>query len=317
MSPAGGATPPIFEPQVYCCTVTPFAPDGSLDLEAVRVLIDRLGEGGVGAFLGTSSPGEGFALTLEETEAFYAAAKEAMAGRQQVRAMGVEPHNADESWRLIQVAERVGLDAMQLYSLDLSHGSQPTWPELERFFRKNLERMTIPAVISTHFMLGYQVPLDVLGRLLDDYPHLVGINCTTQSIAYLLSIIEMCKGRAEVHVGGPQQAVTNFALGGQGFLCTEAIIAPRLVGSIGAAARAGDDKAVADAYAKLMTLSKVNRWTGGSVRFTKAALRALGLPGWQVREPYLPLDDDAVAEIRKGLGELGLPELDELLGSAG
>jgi 4-hydroxy-tetrahydrodipicolinate synthase len=300
-------------PSAYCCTITPFAPDGSLDLEGVRVLIDRLGAGGVGAFIGTSSPGEGFALSLDETELFYATAKEAMAGRQPVRAMGVEPHSADESWRLIQVAQRVGLDAMQLYSLDLSHGNQPTMAELERFFRTNLERMTIPAVISSHFMLGYAVPLDVIGRLLDDYPHLIGFNCTTQSLAYLLGMIELCKGRAEVHVGGPQQALTVLAFGGQGFLCTEAILAPKLVGQVVSAAAAGDDRASAEAYHRVMQISAVNRWPGGSVRFTKAALRALGLPGGYLRPPYIDLGDAEVKEIRAGLGALGVEELDSLL----
>lgn len=305
--------PNLTVPTAYCCTITPFRPDGELDVDAVRYLVGRLAEGGVGAFLGTSSPGEGFSLTLEETERLYATAKEAMGGRQQVRAMGVEPHSADEAYRLIKVAEAVGLDAMQLYCLDLSHGNQPTTPELERFFRTNLERMAIPAVLSTHFMLGYVIPVEVIARLLDDYPHLVGINCTTQSVPYLLSVLDVARGRAEVHVGGPQQAVTALALGGQGFLCTEAILVPRLVGSLVASAAAGDDEAVADAYRRVMSLAAVNRWPGGSVRFTKCAMGVLGLPGDCVRPPYLPLDDSAHDEIRAGLGALGIRELDELL----
>lgn len=310
-------TPNLSTPSAYCCTITPFGPDGELDLEAVRVLVGRLGEGGVGAFIGTSSPGEGFSLTLEETERFYATAKEAMGGRQQVRAMGVEPHSADETYRLIKVAEAAGLDAMQLYCLDLSHGNQPTTPELERFFRTNLERMTIPAVLSTHFMLGYVIPVEVIARLLDDYPHLVGINCTTQSIPYLLSVLDVARGRAEVHVGGPQQAVTVLALGGQGFLCTEAILVPKLVGSLVASAAAGDDKAAAAAYHGVMSLAAVNRWAGGSVRFTKAAMRVLGLPGHHLRPPYLPLDDPAHEEIRAGIAALGIDDIDQLLAAEG
>src|SRR5205814_4555623 len=134
-----------------------------------------------GAFVGTSSPGEGFSLTLDETERLYGGAKEAMAGRQEVRAMGVEPHSADETYELIKIAESVGLDAMQLYCLDLGHGNQPTPAELELFFRTNLERMRIPAVLSTHFMLGYVIPVDMLDRLMTDYPHVIGINCTSHN----------------------------------------------------------------------------------------------------------------------------------------
>jgi len=306
---------PSFEPSAYCCAITPFTPEGALDLEAVELLIGRLGDGGVGAFIGTSSPGEGFSLSLAETEEFYGAAKEAMGGKKQVRAMGVEPHSADESWELIKIAQSVGLDAMQLYSLDLSHGNQPTMPELERFFRTNLERMTIPAVISSHFMLGYAVPVDVIARLLADYPHLIGFNMTTQNMGYLLQVLDVCKGRADVHVGGPQQALAVMAMGGQGFLCTEAILAPKLAGSVTALYAAGDYQGAADAYHKVISISAVNRWAAGSIRFTKAALRELGLPGYTPRPPYLPLDDAAREEIGRGLAGLGIGELDELLGA--
>ena len=122
-------------PSTLVCTVTPFDAGGALDEAALRLLIDRYGKAGVGAFLGTSSPGEGFALSPSETEQLYAVAKETMAGRAPVRAMGVEPHNTGETLALIKTAESVGLDAMQLYCLDCSHGSQPTMVELERFFR--------------------------------------------------------------------------------------------------------------------------------------------------------------------------------------
>jgi dihydrodipicolinate synthase/N-acetylneuraminate lyase len=296
------------DPSVYCCAITPFDENLKLDVEAIRVLIGRLGAAGVGAFVGTSSPGEGFALSLDETETLYATAKEAMAGRAQTRAMGVEPHNADETWELIKIAQNVGLDAMQLYSLDLSHGNQPMMNELEAFFRTNLERMTIPAVISTHWLLGYLIPLEMLGRFLDDYPHLVGINCSTPDIGYTSRLIDLVDGRADVHVGGPQHAMTNFALGGQGFLCTEAILAPSLVGSVLKHWNAGNHQAMYDAFHGILNITAVNTWPGGSIRFTKAAMRVLGLPGWHMRAPYLPLEDSALGQIKAGFDRLKLAE---------
>ena len=155
-----------------------------------------------------------------------------MAGRQQVRVMGVEPHSVDETYQLIRIAESVGMDAMQLYCLDLGHGNQPMPAELELFFRTNLERMSIPAVLSTHFMLGYMIPIDMLGRLIDDYPHIIGVNCTTRDLDYLDAVLELADGRVDVHVGGPQLALAVLDRGGQGFLCTEAILAPKSCGSV-------------------------------------------------------------------------------------
>jgi 4-hydroxy-tetrahydrodipicolinate synthase len=288
----------------FCCTITPFDADLRLDVDALRAIVERLAAAGVGAFVGTSSPGEGFSLSRDETEQLYGEAKDAMAGRQQVRAMGVEPHSADETYDLIRIAESVGLDAMQLYCLDLGHSNQPGDEELERFFRTNLERMTIPAVLSTHFMLGYMIPISLLETLLDSYPHIIGINCTTPNLAYLKHVLDLGAGRVDVHVGGPQHALTALALGAQGFLCTEAIIAPKLCGSLVDQWAAGEYPAAFETYRRILSVSAVNRWPNGSLRFTKAAMRALGLPGWHLRPPYLPLDDDARHDIRRELDRL-------------
>jgi 4-hydroxy-tetrahydrodipicolinate synthase len=268
-----------------------------------------LAEGGVGAFVGTSSPGEAFSLTLKETERLYGVTKEAMAGRREVRAMGIEPHNADETFELIKVAESVGLDAMQLYCLDLGHANQPTPDELERFFRTNLDRMEIPAVLSTHFMLGYMIPIELLDRLLSDYPRIIGVNCTSPNVAYLRQVLQVADGRVDVHVGGPQQAVSALALGGQGFLCTEAILAPRLCGSLTTEWASGDLERAFVTYERIMSISAINTWPGGSLRFTKSALRVLGLPGWHIRPPYLPLDDGAREQIRIEFDKLDIDEL--------
>ncbi|MGA7418463.1 MAG: dihydrodipicolinate synthase family protein [Acidimicrobiales bacterium] len=299
-------------PTVFCCTITPFDAQQRLDEEGLKFLVERLARGGVGAFVGTSSPGEGFALTLAETERLYGVTKEAMAGRQQVRVMGVEPRSADETYELIKIAESVGMDAMQLYCLDLGHGSQPMPAELELFFRTNLERMNIPAVLSTHFMLGYTIPLDMLARLIDDYPHIIGINCTTRDLDYLKQVLELANGRVDVHVGGPQQALTALELGGQGFLCTEAILAPKLCGSVIRHHVDHDDTQTAAAHDRVMRLSAINVWPRGSIRFTKSALRVLGLPGWHLRPPYLPLDDVALEHIARGLDELQIAKTEGL-----
>ncbi len=299
-------------PSTLVCTVTPFAADGALDEAALRLLIGRYAKAGVGAFLGTSSPGEGFALSPSETEQLYAVAKETMAGRAPVRAMGVEPHNTAETLALIKIAESVGLDAMQLYCLDCSHGSQPTMVELERFFRTLLEQMTIPAVLSTHFLLGYMIPLDVLERLLADYPNIIGINVSTNDLGYLTRVIRLVDGRADVHVGGPMHALTNLALGGQGFLSTEGAIAPKLCASVINYFVAGDQAATFAAFQRLMHLSAINVWPGGSVRYTKSALRALGQPGWHTRPPYLTLDESLDDQILQAIKALGILETEDL-----
>ena len=157
----------------------------------------------------------------------------------------------------------------------------------------------------------------MIDRLVSDYPHLVGINCSTTDIGYMKRVIDVVDGRADVHTGGPQHAMTNFALGGQGFLCTEAILAPRTVGAVVKNYTAGDYEAMFEAFNNVLSVTKVNVYPGGSVRFTKAAMRALGLPGWHLRPPYIPFDEATVEEIKTGLAGLPFMADEDLSGVRG
>jgi 4-hydroxy-tetrahydrodipicolinate synthase len=292
----------------YVCTITPFGADGALDDAGLTELAHRLSDAGVGAYLGSSSPGEGYALSLAEVERMYGIVADAVAGRVPVRAMGVEPHTANELRPLVRLAESTGVEAMQLYSVDAGHANKLTPGELERYYRSLLDEMTIPAVLSSHVFNGL-LPLDLIARLLDAYPDVViGVNCTTPEVSYLHRLIELVDGRADVHVGGPMHAVTAFALGAQGFLCTEGNLAPQLCRAVIDAVDAGDAAATAGRFRDLIALHSLNMWPGGSMRFLKTAMRLLGQAGWHLRPPFEPLGDDDAAFVRAGLDALALPE---------
>jgi 4-hydroxy-tetrahydrodipicolinate synthase len=152
------------------------------------------------------------------------------------------------------------------------------------------------------------LPLDLIGALLDDYPHIVAINATSPELGYLSNLIELVDGRVDVHVGGPMQALTAVALGAQGFLCTEGNLAPKVCRAVIDAMERQDLAAAFTHYRQIIRLSAINRWPGGSMRFLKTGMKVLGLPGWHLRAPFVALDADAEAIIARGFRELGLAE---------
>src|SRR5262249_55577903 len=118
-------------------------------------------------------------------------------------------------------------------------------------------------------------------------------------------------GRADVHVGGPMQALSCLALGGQGYLSSEGNLVPRLcVSLIDAHVRRDHDAALA-AYASIMRIFTATRRLGGIVA-TKAALALLGLPGGAPRPPRLAVDDATNAAIARMLDELDVRALEGL-----
>jgi 4-hydroxy-tetrahydrodipicolinate synthase len=288
------------------CMVTPFDEAGALDDDAVTSLVDGIARQGLGLAIGTASPGEGFSLSLEETERFFHTVVRAAAGRVPVCAMGVEPRNANQLRPIIRLAEQAKVDVMQLYTADPGHSMKLTDRELEHYFSTLLDEMTIPAAISTHVYNGL-VPLPVLERLLDAHPHIATIHCTSE-VNYLHQLVQLVDDRCEILVGGPMQALSTLAIGGQGFLCSEGSIAPVVCGELQNAIRARDLEAARTAYRKLNGVFSLNVWPGGTVRFLKTAMRLLGIPGCHTRPPFEPLDAGAAQIVATSMRALDLPE---------
>jgi dihydrodipicolinate synthase/N-acetylneuraminate lyase len=203
------------------------------------------------------------------------------------------------------------LDSVQLYSADLGHGNHPVPKELEAYFRAMLDQVSIPARLSSHKAAGYNIPLPVLERLLDDYPNIVAVHCIAPDSQYLRCTVELCDGRADVLTGGLHDVLNNLSFGGQGYLdSTCVLLVPKTC------------RAVIDAYAdakleemhraldQAYAVSMVNRWTGP--RTVKEAVRIVGLPGWRLRPPHLPLDEDEAAFMARVLDRAEVPELTEL-----
>lgn len=289
----------------FVISITPFTEAGALDEGALRAHLQRLGRRGIGVYVAGSGSGEGYTLTLDERRRVMEIAGEELAGVVPVRAMGVEPRTAAEAIALGADTTAVGLDAMQLYSLDMGHGYRPRAAELEAYLTEVLEAVRCPVVISTHQSVGYRYPVDLLASMVQRHDHVIGLNVTTPDIGYLAAVIEAVDGAVDVHVGGPMHALTALGLGAQGFLSSEGNIAPGLCTSLIAAHEAGRPDDTADAFVRIMRLFRATQAAGGIVG-TKAALRRLGVAGGWPRAPRLTGDEATVQALVDVIRELDL-----------
>jgi 4-hydroxy-tetrahydrodipicolinate synthase len=271
-----------------------------------------MADAGIGVYHAGSGSGEGYTLSEAETTRVLELGVEELAGRVPVRAMGVEPRTAAEMVTRVHQAELVGVDAAQVYSLDEGHGNQPTPAELERYLRSVLDATTAPVVLSTHQSVGYLLPIELVATLVRDSDRVVGVNCSTGDIPYLQRLVDAVESRADVHVGGPMHALTCLAAGGQGYLSSDANLAPRLCASVIEHAVRGDLPALQDAFRTLLRLYSATRALGG-VAATKAALDLLGLAGGPPRPPRAPLGEAHRAAVeREMIDAIGLRTVERL-----
>ena len=288
---------------VFVISITPFLADGQLDEPGLRGHLRRMAAAGVGVYVGGSGSGEGYSLTDAERDRVFAITAEELSGRVPARAMGVEPRSATEMTDLAAAAAKAGLDAVQVYSLDLGHGHVPSPAEVERYLRDVLGAADVPLVLSTHQSVGYRIDPDLLATLRDEHPRLIGINCTHADLGYLASVIDAAGG-LDVHVGGPAQALTAMALGATGYLTSEANLSPALCRQVVDAFAGGDLRQAAASFARVVRLSTL-LYRHGGIRATKAVLNALDLPGGFPRPPQLPVAPHEAAAVLAEARSLG------------
>jgi 4-hydroxy-tetrahydrodipicolinate synthase len=298
----------------FCCSVTPFDEKGRLDLEAAEAHFGRVADAGVNLYVGGSSPGEGYSFSEQEMKDLLKVSVNAAGGKVSVRAMGVEPRNAEQMVKFLKLAADTGIDACQIYSLDVGHGWKPGTIELEAYYRAALEACPLPAIISSHAFMGYNAPIDLLERLANEYDNLIGINLTTPDYLHLTEAIARLRPRLEIHVGGPMNTLTALALGANGYLSSEAAIVPKLCRSVIAHWEEGRLEDAFKAYGNVMAIMVgLNSVPGASVRRLKGAQRLLCRPGRYLRSPVAPITDAELELIGKALDKLAArPGIEEL-----
>jgi 4-hydroxy-tetrahydrodipicolinate synthase len=293
----------------FVTSITPFDANGRIDEGAYRAHLQRLGRAGIGVYVGGSGSGEGHALSRDETATVLRIAAEELKGKVPVRAMGVEPRTSRHMIEFLAIAKDCGVDASQVYSLEIGHDLALTPDEIEAYLVDVLEGSDLPLVFSTHFSVGYRFALPLVDRLVDQYPHFTGINCTHPDLFYLSELIRVVGDRVAIMVGGPMQALTVLALGGHGYIAADGNIAPKLCVSVIELYEAGNLAGMMDRFGKLIKLFGISLDSGGT-RVIKPALNRLGLAGGQVRPPRQMIEDERLDRVLRVIDELGIAEIE-------
>jgi 4-hydroxy-tetrahydrodipicolinate synthase len=289
----------------FVISLTPFTEDGALDEEGLRAHLRRLGASGIGVYLAGSGSGEGYTLTRDERRRVLELGAEELAGTGAVRAMGVEPRTAAEVVELAEDAVVAGVEATQVYSLDLGHGYLPTADEQRAYLHAVLDRAPGNLVLSTHQSVGYHYEPVLLAELLDDHTNVIGVNVTHRDLVYVAEIVDAVGGRVDVHVGGPMHALGAAALGATGYLSSEGNLAPRLCVALVECLDRGDRDAATRVHRAVMEIHEATQALGGIVG-AKAALRLLGAPAGWPRPPRLPVAPERAQSLVDVLERLGV-----------
>ena len=291
-------------------SLTPFNERFELDEEALRRHLRRLRDAGVSVYLGAAGAAEGYTLTRDERDRVLAIGVEELKGKVPVRAAGVEPRDAAEMVEYLRAAERMKVDAAQIYSLDMGHGLVPSRKELERYFMTAIEATSLPVIISNQKKVGYSLPFDLVEALANRYPNLVGYAYDVADTFYMIELLNRLAGRLEIHCSGTENAMFTLAMGGNGYQGMEDNMVPKLAASVVSCFVANDMAGMHAAFGTLMRLRSIMRGpVRSNQRGAKALLNAFGLPGGHVRPPRIDVGGDELEALIGEVQALRIPEM--------
>ncbi len=288
-------------PGIIPAVLTPFTPEDTVDLAALRSNLAHVLEGGCRGIVAAGTMGEAGALTAEERRTVIEAIVAETGGSVPVLAgvsagaTHVAVANAEQA-RAAGVAGVMCLPALN-YPCRLD--------EHVAFFRAVAAAAQVPVMLYNNPKAsGIDLTPALIAEIAAEVPEIVAVKeCSGDAtrIAALVNGTDL-----EISIGGDDVALEGYATGACGWVSGVANVAPAECVALEEHVAAGRLAEAREIYARLLPLARLDM-TPKLVQYFKAALDATGLQGGPVRAPRLPLDASESALLEEAVAALGLP----------
>lgn len=266
--------------------VTPFAPDGSPDLDALRGLVRwQLEQGSHGISIGGST-GEPTAQTVTERVEVLRVTAEAVAD-QVPFVPGTGSAKLEETLQLTGEAERLGADLVLVVT---PYYARPTQDALYAWYAAVAREFPdLPiAIYNVPSRTAVDIAPETVARLRRDHDNVVGIKETTRDFEHFSHVLRCCGRDFLVWSGIELLCLPLLALGGAGFVSATANLAPTAVAQMYEHWTAGRHDAALDLHFALHPLVEL-LFVETNPGPLKWALERRGvLPSGHVRPPLTP-----------------------------
>lgn len=281
--------------------VTPMHDDGSLDLNALKKLIDFHVAAGTDGIVVVGTTGESPTVDVEEHCLLIKTTVEHVAKRLPVIA-GTGANSTREAIELTQQAKSLGADACLLVA---PYYNKPTQEGLYQHFSAVAHAVDIPQIIyNVPGRTGCDIQNDTVVRL-SAIPNIVGIKDATGGIergtALLLSVPE----DFAVYSGDDATSMSLMLLGGHGVISVTANVAPAQMHEMCVKAMAGDAKGARAINARLFGLHQKLFLEANPIP-VKWVLQQMGHIQTGIRLPMVNLSQQFHATMREAMKQAGI-----------
>jgi 4-hydroxy-tetrahydrodipicolinate synthase len=298
-TPAGATHAPFG--RVLTAMVTPFTPDGEVDLTAAQRLATHLVDNGNDGLVISGTTGESPTTSDAEKEALIRAVAEAVGDRAAVIA-GTGTNDTRHTIELSEQAEKAGAHGLLVVT---PYYNKPPQEGLLAHFRAVADSTGLPVML-------YDIPGRTATALatstlirLAEHDRIVAVKDAKGEIAGTTEVLAQTD--LAYYSGADEWNLALLALGAAGVVSVVSHVASRDYADMVRAVDAGDlasarsiDRRLVPAFQAIMTR------TQGAI-MAKAALEVLGvLPTRAVRPPLVPATEEQIGRLREDLQEAGL-----------
>lgn len=270
----------------HTALITPFQGD-AVDFATFRKLLERQIVGGINGVVPVGTTGESPTLDTAEHLEVIRVAVETVAGRVPVIA-GTGANSTSEALHLTREADRLGADAFLQVA---PYYNKPSPEGLFRHFATIAEATSKPIVLySIPGRCGIEIPVAVVKRLLDAFPHVNVIKEAGGSVARVQELRYVCGDALTILSGDDGLTLPFMAAGAVGVISVASNLAPRLITRLTALANAGDFAAARQLSERYYALLTDCLFLEGNPVAIKTGMEMLGvIPNATLRLPLAPM----------------------------
>ncbi len=281
--------------------ITPLHPDGSVDYDTLRKLVDWHIAEGTNCIGVVGTTGESPTVSVEEHCEIIRVSVEQAAGRVPIMA-GCGANCTREAIELTEYAKKVGADCtLQV----VPYYNKPTQEGIYQHFKTIAEAVDIPMVL-------YNVPGRTVADMtpetalrLAQLPGIIGIKEATGNLDRAAWLIKQAPKGFQIYSGDDPTAVHLIMMGGHGNISVTANVAPKAMAQMCAAALEKDARRAIDLHMHLLPLHK-QLFVEPNPIPVKWAMARMGKAGGTLRLPLTPLSESAQSVVESALRETGV-----------
>lgn len=263
---------------------TPFAADGSLDLDAFGRLLDQQLEGGTQGVVVAGSTGESHFLEHDEYERLLAFAVRHIGGRVPVIA-GTGEAGTARTIATTRLAQSLGADAALVVA---PFYVRPTQEGMLRHFTAVADQGGLPVILyNVPPRTGCDIAVDTV-RALRGHPSIIGIKEARGDAERIAALAELIQPGFVYLSGDDGSARQAMLAGAAGVISVVSNLVPGEFRAFCDVARSGDGKGTEAAWARLAPLVDALNCAPNPIP-VKAGLALLGLGGAAPRLPLVEL----------------------------